>query len=258
MSGPADELHELADTVDGMLDRLADAFQTQRRFVANASHELRTPLTVIRAEVEVTLADPDATEADLRHMGEAVLEAADRTQALLDSLMVLARSQQALPRREPVDLALAARTAADASRHRGVRPRRHRPPRPRAVAADRRPAAGRAPRRQPRRERRAPQRDGRPRRRHRPARASCTSRTPGRRSARRTCAASPSRSSACTATARGPAPGSACRSCARSPTPTAPGWTFSRARAAGWSPRSRSQLSVRHLAGLQTARPALA
>ena len=46
-------------------------------------------------------------------MGEVVLEAADRTQALLDSLMVLARSQQALPRREPVDLAHAARTAAD-------------------------------------------------------------------------------------------------------------------------------------------------
>jgi signal transduction histidine kinase len=113
MHGPADELHELADTVDGMLDRLADAFETQRRFVANASHELRTPLTVIRAEVEVTLADPDATEADLRNMGDAVLEAADRTQALLDSLMFLARSQQAMPRREPVDLAIAARTAAD-------------------------------------------------------------------------------------------------------------------------------------------------
>jgi signal transduction histidine kinase len=115
MGGPADELHELADTVDGMLDRLAGAFETQRRFVANASHELRTPLTVIRAEVEVTLADPDASEADLRHMGEAVLEAADRTQALLDSLMVLARSQQALPRREPVDLGVAARTAADST-----------------------------------------------------------------------------------------------------------------------------------------------
>ena len=117
MRGPVDELHELADTVDGMLDRLAGAFETQRRFVANASHELRTPLTVIRAEVEVALADPDAGEADLRHMGEAVLEAADRTQALLDSLMVLARSQQALPRREPLDVAIAARTAADAVAH---------------------------------------------------------------------------------------------------------------------------------------------
>jgi signal transduction histidine kinase len=111
MRGPHDELRELADTVDGMLDRLEAAFDGQRRFVANASHELRTPLTVIRAEVEVALADPDATAADLRHMGEVVLEAADRTQALLDSLMVLARSQQVLPRREPVDLAAAARTA---------------------------------------------------------------------------------------------------------------------------------------------------
>jgi signal transduction histidine kinase len=113
MRGPADELHELADTVDGMLDRLAEAFEGQRRFVANASHELRTPLTVIRAEVEVALADPDASVADLRGMGETVLEAADRTQVLLDSLMVLARSQQALPRREAVDLAVAARTAAE-------------------------------------------------------------------------------------------------------------------------------------------------
>ncbi len=113
MLGPEDELRELADTVDGMLDRLAEAFEGQRRFVANASHELRTPLTVIRAEVEVTLADPDATNADLRHMGEAVLEAADRTETLLESLMVLARSQQALPRREPVDLAVAAHSAVE-------------------------------------------------------------------------------------------------------------------------------------------------
>ena len=108
MTGPRDELRDLADTLDGMLDRLAAAFDGQRRFVANASHELRTPLTIIRAEVEVALADPDASAAELRQMGEVVLEAADRTQALLDSLMVLARSQQALPRREPVDLAHAA------------------------------------------------------------------------------------------------------------------------------------------------------
>jgi signal transduction histidine kinase len=125
MDGPRDELRELADTVDGMLDRLEAAFDGQRRFVANASHELRTPLTVIRAEVEVALADPDATAADLRHTGEVVLEAADRTQCLLDSLMVLARSQQALPRREPVDLAAAARSAVATTgreaRARGIR-----------------------------------------------------------------------------------------------------------------------------------------
>jgi signal transduction histidine kinase len=111
-TGPQDELRELSDTVDDMLDRLAASFEGQRRFVANASHELRTPLTVIRAETEVALADPDATVAELRAMGEAVLEASERTEELLDSLMVLARSQRELARREPVDLAAAARTAA--------------------------------------------------------------------------------------------------------------------------------------------------
>ena len=125
MGGPQDELRELADTLDGMLDRLEASFDGQRRFVANASHELRTPLTVIRAEVEVALADPDASRADLRRMGEVVLEAADRTQCLLDSLMVLARSQQGLPRREPVDLAHAARlavsTTAPEADARGIR-----------------------------------------------------------------------------------------------------------------------------------------
>lgn len=43
LKGPNDELKELADTFDAMLTRLNVAFDTQRRFVANASHELRTP-----------------------------------------------------------------------------------------------------------------------------------------------------------------------------------------------------------------------
>src|SRR3954453_23563681 len=71
LQGPRDELRELSDTFDGMLDRLAAAFDSQRRFVANASHELRTPLTVIRTEVEVALADPYADARELRAMGEA-------------------------------------------------------------------------------------------------------------------------------------------------------------------------------------------
>src|SRR5690606_28672647 len=54
---PRDELARLAETIDEMLDRLAHAFDSQRRFVANASHELRTPLTVIRTELDVTLSD---------------------------------------------------------------------------------------------------------------------------------------------------------------------------------------------------------
>jgi signal transduction histidine kinase len=111
LSGPADELRELGDTMDEMLDRLADAFSAQERFVANASHELRSPLTEIRTEADVTLADPDASQADLRRMGEAVIAATDRTDALLESLMVLARSQSGALGRRPADLGPIARRA---------------------------------------------------------------------------------------------------------------------------------------------------
>ena len=77
--------------------------------MANASHELRTPLTVIRAETEVTLADPDATAGDLREMGRVVLETGDRMEALLDGLLVLATSTDAARSHEPVDLGAVAR-----------------------------------------------------------------------------------------------------------------------------------------------------
>ena len=60
VDGPDDELRELGETLNAMLDRLADSFEAQRRFVANASHELRSPLTVIRSEAEVALANPRA------------------------------------------------------------------------------------------------------------------------------------------------------------------------------------------------------
>jgi signal transduction histidine kinase len=113
LEGPRDELKELADTFDAMLERLSSAFASQQRFVANASHELRTPLTVMRTELEVTLADPDATNEELREMAESVHEAMDRTERLVQALLTLARSEGAVNRRDPVDLAAAARMALD-------------------------------------------------------------------------------------------------------------------------------------------------
>jgi signal transduction histidine kinase len=74
LEGPDDELRELANTFDEMLERLDAAFGSQKRFVANASHELRTPLTVLRTEVEVALADPDATAEQLRSTVNVVRE----------------------------------------------------------------------------------------------------------------------------------------------------------------------------------------
>ena len=93
LGGPRDELRELADTFDAMLTRLSAAFESQRRFVANASHELRTPLAVMRTEVDVALAAPHPSIDELRQMGEVVRDATQRAERLVDSLLVLARLQ---------------------------------------------------------------------------------------------------------------------------------------------------------------------
>ncbi len=125
LAGPRDELRELAETYDAMLDRLAESFEAQRRFVANASHELRSPLTVIRSEAEVALANPNEDPAELRQVAHVVVEATQRTEALLEGLMVLARSQHALLASEPLGLDVVARAAASSvsseARRAGVR-----------------------------------------------------------------------------------------------------------------------------------------
>jgi signal transduction histidine kinase len=115
VDGPDDELRELSETLNEMLDRLSESFDTQRRFVANASHELRSPLTVIRSEAEVALANPRPDLDELRGMAESVVQASRRTEALLASLLILARSQRGLLHSVPVDLATVAGEAADAA-----------------------------------------------------------------------------------------------------------------------------------------------
>ncbi len=117
LQGPRDELQELADTFDGMLERLSRAFASQRRFVANASHELRTPLSVIRTELDVTLSDPAASVTDLRAMGETVRDATLATERLIQALLTLARSEGGVTRRDPVDLADSARVAVAHTAH---------------------------------------------------------------------------------------------------------------------------------------------
>jgi signal transduction histidine kinase len=112
--GANDEVAELAATFDAMLDRLAQAFEAQRRFVANASHELRTPLAVMRTEVDVTLDDPEADLSEYRRMARVVRDASERANVLVEALLVLARSEAQSGRRlvKKVEVDLAAGAAA--------------------------------------------------------------------------------------------------------------------------------------------------
>lgn len=103
MQGPRDEMTELADTFDEMLDRLSNSFEGQRRFVANASHELRTPLATQRTMVEVEMARPGATET-MRNLGTRLLTMNDRSEALIEGLLVLASSDRGLDTKQDVSL----------------------------------------------------------------------------------------------------------------------------------------------------------
>lgn len=119
LDGPNDELHELADTIDEMLDRIDVAFDAQRRFVADASHELRTPLAVLRAEVDVALDNPDASPEDLRRSLERLNSELVRTSRLVESLLHLARAES-LTTSVPHDLASSAEEAIATARRLGL------------------------------------------------------------------------------------------------------------------------------------------
>jgi signal transduction histidine kinase len=115
LTGPRDELKELADTFDGMLERLDVAFTTQRRFVADASHELRTPLTVMRTAIDVTLAKPSPTARQLTDMAVRVRRSIDRAESMVEALLTLAVSDQGKLSTEFTDLATWAEDAIDAA-----------------------------------------------------------------------------------------------------------------------------------------------
>jgi signal transduction histidine kinase len=95
-----DEIARLAETMNATLDRLADAAERQRRFVADAAHELRSPLAGLRNTVEVAAAHGDAADPAALHT------AIERLQRLTDDLLLLARLERlAPPTGRPVDIA---------------------------------------------------------------------------------------------------------------------------------------------------------
>jgi heavy metal sensor kinase len=102
--GSGDELDALAETLNGMLARLDDAFGQTRRFAADAAHELRTPLTVLRGGIEVALR-MERSPDEYRRVLASSLEEVERLIRLAEDLLLLSRSL-AGPEgaRAPVDL----------------------------------------------------------------------------------------------------------------------------------------------------------
>ncbi|WP_419995904.1 ATP-binding protein [Streptomyces boninensis] len=110
LTAPPGELKQLADTFDGMLDRIERLVGAQQRFAANAAHELRTPLALQRAAAEIGLAgEPDAER--VAQIRTKLIEISDDSERMIEGLLLLAASEQGLERREEVSLDDLASTA---------------------------------------------------------------------------------------------------------------------------------------------------
>jgi signal transduction histidine kinase len=118
-AGPEDELKQLGTTFDDLLERLEHAFESQRRFAANASHELRTPLTFQRTLLELALGEPDI-DAETRETYQELLAIGEEQEQLIEALLTLSQSQRGLDVHEPVDLAAIAATVAASSEQDGL------------------------------------------------------------------------------------------------------------------------------------------
>jgi len=87
----ADELRRLSETLNQMLDRIEASFKSIRQFTADASHELRAPMTLIQAAADFSLRR-DRSKEELREAIERILKESKRTTALVDDLLLIARS----------------------------------------------------------------------------------------------------------------------------------------------------------------------
>jgi len=86
-----DELQRLSETLNGMLERLEQAFRRITQFTADASHELRTPVALMRTRAEIILRKA-RTEEEYREALRQILEDLQRTSTLIENLMLLARA----------------------------------------------------------------------------------------------------------------------------------------------------------------------
>ena len=85
-----DEIHELAGTINGLMNRLEEAVLREKQFTADASHELRTPLSVIKGTLEVLIRKPREV-TQYQNKIQYCIKEVDRIGVLIDQLLMLAR-----------------------------------------------------------------------------------------------------------------------------------------------------------------------
>jgi signal transduction histidine kinase len=88
-----DEIARLGTTLNEMLDRLGEAIEHERSFVADASHELRTPLAILRTELELALGE-GRTPEELRAALASAAEETDRLNQLSEDLLTIAQTER--------------------------------------------------------------------------------------------------------------------------------------------------------------------
>jgi signal transduction histidine kinase len=114
LTGPRDELRDLADTVDDMLGRLDGAFAAQRQMIDDASHELRNPLAIIQINLDAVLSRDDVDAAERQRASTVTARATQRMGSLIEDLLAAARRAAPAFTDADVDLGHVADEAADA------------------------------------------------------------------------------------------------------------------------------------------------
>jgi two-component system sensor histidine kinase QseC len=84
-----EEVAPLVKALNDLFVRLEDAFESERRFTADAAHELRTPLAALKIQAQVAMRSNDLTERNAAL--ENVLHGVDRATRLVQQLLTLAR-----------------------------------------------------------------------------------------------------------------------------------------------------------------------
>jgi signal transduction histidine kinase len=88
-----DEIARLGHTLNAMLERLGEALEHERAFVADASHELRTPLAILKTELELALRRGRSRE-ELHAALSSAAEETDRLTQLAEDLLTIAQTDR--------------------------------------------------------------------------------------------------------------------------------------------------------------------